>query len=143
MLKELEEAAVAATQGYAAFGEYLKSLLPRTSSPDAIGRERYQILSRRFLGATVDLDETYEWGKEELARVTAEQEAVAREIKPGATVLEAIDFLDNDPSRKLIRQVLNAVAEYERSALVAKLQARAAQAAARLIQSQRGSMGEG
>lgn len=30
---------------------------------------------------------------------------------------------DNDPSRKLIRQVLNAVAEYERSALVAKLRA--------------------
>ena len=30
---------------------------------------------------------------------------------------------DADPSRKLIRQVLNAVAEYERSALVAKLRA--------------------
>lgn len=30
---------------------------------------------------------------------------------------------NNDPSRKLIRQVLNAVAEYERSALVAKLRA--------------------
>jgi DNA invertase Pin-like site-specific DNA recombinase len=30
---------------------------------------------------------------------------------------------DSDPSRKLIRQVLNAVAEYERSALVAKLRA--------------------
>lgn len=30
---------------------------------------------------------------------------------------------DSDPSRKLIRQVLNAVAEYERSALVAKLKA--------------------
>lgn len=30
---------------------------------------------------------------------------------------------DGDPSRKLIRQVLNAVAEYERSALVAKLRA--------------------
>ncbi|MEY3561954.1 MAG: hypothetical protein RL068_1106, partial [Actinomycetota bacterium] len=66
LMKELEEAAITATQGYAAFGEYLKSLLPRTSSPDAIGRERYQILSRRFLGATVDLDETYEWGRQEL-----------------------------------------------------------------------------
>jgi len=30
---------------------------------------------------------------------------------------------DSDPSRKLIRQVLNAVAEFERSALVAKLRA--------------------
>ncbi len=36
---------------------------------------------------------------------------------------ENITEASNDPSRKLIRQVLNAVAEYERSALVAKLRA--------------------
>ena len=33
-----------------------------------------------FLGATVDLEETYQWGLEELARVVAEQEAVAAQI---------------------------------------------------------------
>ncbi len=99
--KELAKAAESATAGYAEFGEYLKGLLPRSTSPDAIGRERYQILSRRFLGATVDLDETYEWGKEELARVVAEQTAVANEILPGATVAEAVKHLENDPSTKL------------------------------------------
>src|SRR5262249_50278764 len=36
---------------------------------------------------------------------------------------ENLTDADSDPSRKLIRQVLNAVAEYERSALVAKLRA--------------------
>ncbi|MCK5944072.1 MAG: recombinase family protein [Planctomycetes bacterium] len=36
---------------------------------------------------------------------------------------ENLTEADSDPSRKLIRQVLNAVAEYERSALVAKLAA--------------------
>src|SRR5688572_21599394 len=36
---------------------------------------------------------------------------------------ESLTDADSDPSRKLIRQVLNAVAEYERSALVAKLRA--------------------
>jgi DNA invertase Pin-like site-specific DNA recombinase len=36
---------------------------------------------------------------------------------------EDLTSADSDPSRKLIRQVLNAVAEYERSALVAKLRA--------------------
>jgi len=36
---------------------------------------------------------------------------------------ESLTDADGDPSRKLIRQVLNAVAEYERSALVAKLRA--------------------
>ena len=99
--KQLQEAAASATAGYAEFGDYLKGLLPRSTSPDAIGRERYQILSRRFLGATVDLDETYEWGKEELARVVAEQTAVANEIKPGASVAEAVKHLENDPSTKL------------------------------------------
>ncbi len=99
--KELAEAAKSATAGYAEFGDYLKGLLPRSTSPDAIGRERYQILSRRFLGATVDLDETYEWGKEELARVIAEQTAVANEILPGASVAEAVKHLENDPSTKL------------------------------------------
>jgi uncharacterized protein (DUF885 family) len=99
--KQLAEAAVSATAGYAEFGDYLKGLLPRSTSPDAIGRERYQILSRRFLGATVDLDETYEWGKQELARVVAEQTAVANEILPGASVAEAVKHLENDPSTKL------------------------------------------
>jgi uncharacterized protein (DUF885 family) len=99
---EAEKAAEAATAGYQKFVDFLKNeLLPAATEEDAIGRERYALFSRSFLGAKVDLDETYEWGKEELARVTAEQEAVAREIKPGATVLEAIEFLDGDPSRKL------------------------------------------
>jgi uncharacterized protein (DUF885 family) len=99
---ELEAAGRAATEGYAKFGEFLKNeLLPNASAADAIGRERYALHSRKFLGAKIDLDETYEWGREELARVTAEQEAVANQIKPGATVQEAIEALDNDPSRKL------------------------------------------
>jgi uncharacterized protein (DUF885 family) len=99
---DAQKAAAAATAGYQKFVDFLKNdLLPAATEEDAIGRERYALFSRSFLGAKIDLDETYEWGKEELARVTAEQEAVAREIKPGATVLEAIEFLDNDPSRKL------------------------------------------
>ena len=64
--------------------------------------ERYALWSRQFLGATVDLDETYQWGLEELARVVAEQEAVAAQIAgPGATVADAVAVLDADPSRLL------------------------------------------
>ena len=99
---DIAKAAQAATAGYASFASFLKGeLLPAANSVDAIGRDRYQLFSRSFLGAKIDLDETYEWGIEELARVVAEQEAVAKEIKPGATVLEAIEFLDKDESRKL------------------------------------------
>jgi uncharacterized protein (DUF885 family) len=76
-------------------------LTPRAPEQDAIGRDLYALSSRRFLGATIDLDETYEWGIQELARMVDEQESVARQIKPGASVLEAIEFLDGDPARKL------------------------------------------
>ena len=69
-------------------------LAPHAPEKDAVGRELYALASRDFLGATVDLDETYEWGIEELARMVAEQESIAREIKPGASVREAIAFLD-------------------------------------------------
>ncbi|TFD21616.1 DUF885 domain-containing protein [Cryobacterium sp. TMS1-13-1] len=73
----------------------------KATENDAIGRDLYSLASRRFLGATIDLDETYEWGIEELARMVEEQEKVADRIKPGASVLEAIAYLDTDPSRKL------------------------------------------
>lgn len=76
-------------------------LLPAAQEQDGVGREIYALQSRRFLGAKIDLDETYEWGIEELARMAAEQEAIANEIKPGASVAEAIEILDGDPTRKL------------------------------------------
>jgi uncharacterized protein (DUF885 family) len=99
--EELVAAAIDATNAYAAFGEFLKTWLPKASEQDAIGRERYRLLSKRFLGAEIDLDETYQWGIEELARVVAEQEAVANEILAGASVAEAIAHLENDPATKL------------------------------------------
>ncbi len=100
--RDLAAAAEAATAAYAKFGEFLSSeLLPAASEQDAIGEERYGLLSERFLGAKIDVDETYEWGKQELARIVAEQEAVAEKIKPGATVEEAVAHLEKDPSTKL------------------------------------------
>ena len=100
---DLSKAAETATAGYAKLGDFLKSELLQKANPvDAIGRERYAMFSRRFLGARIDLDETYEWGIEELARVTAEQNAVANEIKPGASVKEAIEVLNNNAARKLL-----------------------------------------
>jgi len=100
--KDLKRAAESATQSYVLLGNFLTGeLLDAAPKKDAVGREHYQLASREFLGATVDLDETYEWGIEELARVTAEQEAVANKIKRGATVEEAIAKLDADEKRKL------------------------------------------
>ena len=99
---DLAKAARDSAGAYAVLSDFLeKELAPHAPERDAVGREIYTLASRDFLGAVVDLDETYEWGIEELARMTAEQESIAREIKPGATVAEAIEFLDQDPSRKL------------------------------------------
>jgi uncharacterized protein (DUF885 family) len=99
---DLAKAAANATAAYGEFAKFLKQeLLPNASEVDAIGRERYELFSRGFLGAKIDLDATYQWGIEELARVVAEQNEVANQIKPGATVEEAVKFLDEDPSRKL------------------------------------------
>lgn len=99
---ELTANANAARVAYDELARFLGSeLAPAASEKDAVGRELYALHSRRFLGATIDLDETYEWGVEELARMVAEQTAIANEILPGSSVEEAVAFLEQDPARKL------------------------------------------
>ncbi|WP_265520939.1 DUF885 domain-containing protein [Oerskovia flava] len=100
---ELERGAHAARAAYDRLADFLGTeLAPRAPQADAVGRERYALLSRTFLGAEVDLDETYAWGLEELARVVAEQEEVARQVAgPGASVEDAVAALDADPARTL------------------------------------------
>ena len=99
---DLQRNAAAASAAYATFAEFLQlELAPAAREQDAVGRELYALMSRRFLGASIDLDETYEWGIEELARMVEEQTRIAGEILPGAGVDEAIAHLEKDPSRKL------------------------------------------
>jgi uncharacterized protein (DUF885 family) len=102
LARELSDRAGAARVAYDELADFLGAeLAPAAAEKDAVGRELYALHSRRFLGATIDLDETYEWGTEELARMVAEQESIAHEIRPGATVEEAVAFLEQDPARKL------------------------------------------
>jgi uncharacterized protein (DUF885 family) len=100
-----DELTAAAADAMAAYGELagaLRELAPRAPRTDAFGRERYALWSRLFLGASVDLDETYAWGLDRLAAIAAEQTAVARRIAgPGASVEDAIATLDADPARTL------------------------------------------
>lgn len=99
---DLTRGAEQSAAAYGAFTEFLETeLAPHAPEKDAVGREIYGLASRYFLGAEVNLDETYEWGIDELARMVSEQESIAKQIKPGASVLEAIAFLDEDQSRKL------------------------------------------
>ncbi|SFS04599.1 Uncharacterized conserved protein, DUF885 familyt [Microbacterium sp. cf046] len=102
LARELADNANAARVSYDALSQFLTGeLAPVAGEKDAVGRELYALQSQRFLGATIDLDETYDWGVEELARMVAEQESIADQIKAGASVEEAVAFLEEDPSHKL------------------------------------------
>lgn len=100
--ERLANGASLAKDAYRRLAEYLESeLLAQAPEQDAVGREYYSLMSRRFLGATVDLDETYAWGVAELDAIIAEQQRVAQQIKPGSTIEEAKRVLNEDPARKL------------------------------------------
>lgn len=100
--QKLDAGAAAARDAYRELAEFLRTeLLPAAPRQDAVGRVRYALASRSFLGAAVDLEETYAWGVQELDRLIAEQEKVAATIKPGAGIEEAKEILNNDPARQL------------------------------------------
>ncbi|MFJ3957576.1 DUF885 domain-containing protein [Arthrobacter sp. NPDC090010] len=99
---ELNDGVRLARGAYLALVEFLRDeLLPTAPEKDAVGRERYALASRTFLGATIDLEESYAWGVGELERLITEQEKVAEAIKPGATIEEAKAILNADPERQL------------------------------------------
>ena len=102
LVADLTKGAQASADAYGELAEFLETeLAPKAVEDDAVGREIYALSSRGFLGAAIDLDETYQWGIEELRRMVDEQTRIAGEIKPGASVHEAIELLDGDQSRKL------------------------------------------
>lgn len=102
LANDLATGASAARVAYDRLSTFLsQELAPVASEQDAVGRDIYALMSRRFLGAAIDLDETYEWGQEELARMVSEQSAIADQIKPGATVEEAVAFLDEQGAHRL------------------------------------------
>jgi uncharacterized protein (DUF885 family) len=98
----LDDGATAASQAYEDFARYLtEDVAPRALDRDPVGRDRYAIASRYFVGARVDLDETYAWGLEELDRIEAEMAAVADDIVAGGTVHDAVAALEADAARRL------------------------------------------
>ena len=98
---QLRTSAESAGLAYLELANFLRNeLAPASHNNDGVGRDVYQLHSRYFLGATVDLDETYEWGLEELERMKSEQEEIARRIA-GGSVADAVSALDNDPTRKI------------------------------------------
>jgi len=96
----LEAAILGACAAFGAFADWLETTyLPKASSKDAVGRERYARQTRRFLGMTIDPEETYAWGWQQVHKLEDAMRSVAAQIKPGATVPEVFELLKNDKTR--------------------------------------------
>jgi len=64
----IEDAAASATSAYGEMAAYLRqSYLPGATPVDGVGRDRYDLAARGYLGAEIDPEETYDWGWEQLA----------------------------------------------------------------------------
>ncbi|MEH1585170.1 DUF885 domain-containing protein [Cutibacterium avidum] len=99
---ELAEGIDAAKANFRRTAETLATeIAPVATETDAVGIDRYRLASRQFVGTTVDLAETYEWGKQELARIEQLQRETAERIRPGASVKEAMAVLDADPAYQI------------------------------------------
>ena len=88
---ELAERASAAADAYSRLAAVLRDEVgPYARGDDAFGRDAYRLFSRVYLGAAVDLAETYEWGLDLLQSIVAEQESIAHLLYPGSSVAEAL-----------------------------------------------------
>ncbi len=95
-------AAATAAASYDELGSFLRAeLLPVAPASDACGVERYRLVSRHFVGTQVDLEEAYRWGQAEVASLDAAMREVAEQVRPGASIKEAIALLNADPAYRL------------------------------------------
>jgi uncharacterized protein (DUF885 family) len=96
-LRAAVDSAKAVQAGFAAWLE--NEYRPAAVDKDAVGEARYVRSARKFLGTAIDPRATYDWGWTEVARLRARMEQVADEIKPGASIPEALELLRRDPER--------------------------------------------
>ena len=100
--RELTARAESAREAFGGLARFLRTeLAEHAPENEACGREDYALFSREFLGAEVDLEETYEWALDELDSIDAEQRQVANRIQPGAEFFDVMRMLDSDPQRAL------------------------------------------
>ncbi len=102
LAQRLSAAATSANVAYQGLANYLSDVyLPAARERDAVGRELYALTSRSFNGIDLDLDETYEWGWDQLRWVRSEMQKAAEQISPGASINEAVELLNTDPDRAI------------------------------------------
>jgi len=95
----LQERAHSAEQAYLDLTRFLEGeYASRAPVGDGVGRERYRLALRRHLGIELDLQEAYDFGWSEVARLAAEMARVSERIAPGQGVSGAVSVLEQDPA---------------------------------------------
>jgi uncharacterized protein (DUF885 family) len=99
---ELRAAVTTAAQAYLTFSRYLEEkFMDSAVERDGVGRDLYQLSSRAYNGIELDLEETYQWGWEELYRIEDEMRKTCQQILPGASIEETKQFLESDTNRAI------------------------------------------
>lgn len=115
--REMAAGVEVAVAAFAALRSMLATeVLPRAVDSEGCGRELYRLHSRFFWGADVDLEDTYQWGLEELRDIERQMAQTASEICPGGSVADAVAALNKDPTRSVsdpdaFREWMQATAE--------------------------------
>ncbi len=95
---DLSIEAQGAAEAFVEFGHWLRSDYAAIATPrDPVGAERYRLFARYHNGTDLDLDETYQWGWEELNNIETRISSLVERILPGASRDECIEQLKNDP----------------------------------------------
>ena len=95
---DLTAESTAAAEAFIDFGRWLRhDYAAMATTHDPVGAERYRLFVRYHNGTDLDLDETYEWGWDELHRIEQRVAALVERILPGGTRDECIDRLNIDP----------------------------------------------
>lgn len=100
--ERLANSAVDASAAFAKFGTFLaEDHINATPDRDGVGRERYELKARSYLGAQIDFEETYAWGWEQVRWAESEMAITSEKILPGGNFLDAKKLLDEDPERSI------------------------------------------
>ncbi len=101
-LESLRREAKRASEALGATADFLRNDYAEMADPkDGVGPDRHALARRRYLGMSVDAQDAYAWGWQEVRRLDTEIARVAGLIKPDATVNEVRTLLDTDPTRSV------------------------------------------
>jgi len=99
MTERLSDAITTAQAAVVEFVKYLETVyLSAAPAADGVGCDRYIAEADRFVGLLIDPAETYEWGWEEVHRLSAAMKRVAATIDPDRDLSGVIDLLETDPA---------------------------------------------